>query len=548
MNINNRKKNDNINSISSYRLIITLSVVSLLFIILLSFGVSAEVNATSCCEKTTSGFYCQNAPQNECNANFRNVPSACESTSYCRLGTCYDSNKGTCTGNTPEIVCNKERNGTWFETPPAQCSLGCCVLGDQAAFVSLVRCKKLSASFGLQTNFDKTITNEVSCVLSVQSQDKGACVFESEFEKTCKFTTRADCSNTVNENGTSGEFFKGKLCTAPELGTICGKTTETLCAPGKDEVYFKDTCGNPANIYDSSKINDADYWANIRTKLESCNPDKDNGNSKSCGNCNYLLGSFCRNSKDAGSSATYGNNICANLNCKNTQNGNSYRHGESWCVQNDAGTTNQGDNSVGSRFYKHICINGEEVLEQCADFRQEECIEDTIKTNAGDFSQAACRVNRWQDCLVQTSKSDCENTDKRDCLWKEGISLNSTKASKDDGVCIPKNTPGLQFWASTTSSAVGSAGTSTSAISGTDAQAVCGQANTKCVVTYESGLFSGEKCVGNCECLTDTWAKERNQVCVALGDCGPKINWLGQQGYKLGFNITVGKVKTGEKK
>jgi hypothetical protein len=420
--------------------------------------------------------------------------------------------------NTPKVVCDLN-NESWTETEPASCGLGCCILGDQAAFVPLVRCKILAGFLGIQANYNKQITNEVSCVLSVQGQVKGACVYESEFEKTCKFTTMSDCTSGSNASITNATFYKGKLCSAPELGTICGKTKETMCLPGKDEIYFKDSCGNPANIYDASKINDVDYWSNIKTKLESCGPSASNGNSKSCGNCNYLLGSFCRDSKDAGSSASYGDNICADLNCKNTQNRNSYKHGESWCVYNDAGKTGTGNTAVGARFYKHICINGEEVLEQCADFKQEECIEDKINTSLGSFSQAACRVNRWQDCLVQTEKQDCENLDKRDCLWKEGIALNVNSGS---GACVPKNTPGLKFWDSEG-----------------DASSVCAQANAQCVVKFEKGLFGGEKCKDNCECLTDSWAKQRNDICMAIGDCGSKINWLGDKGYKTGYNVTI---------
>ena len=40
-------------------------------------------------------------------------------------------------------------------------------------------------------------------------------------------------------------------------------TKETTCIEGKDEVYFKDSCGNIANIYDSSKINDKGYWNKV---------------------------------------------------------------------------------------------------------------------------------------------------------------------------------------------------------------------------------------------------------------------------------------------
>ena len=244
--------------------------------------------ATVCCEKTNSGLYCQDVPKEECSGN--SIPSSCSSTSFCKPGYCYDTSEGTCTANTPQLVCNAN-NGTWSPNKPAQCELGCCVLGDQAAFVTLVRCKKLSGFLGLQTNYNKAIKNEVACVLSVQNQEKGACVYDFEFERTCKYTTRAECVGGVNGTSVKGQFYVNKLCSADELGTNCGPTQRTTCLPGKEEVYFVDSCGNPANIYDASKINDKEYWANVKDKAESCSAGSANANNKNCGNCNYLLGS-----------------------------------------------------------------------------------------------------------------------------------------------------------------------------------------------------------------------------------------------------------------
>ena len=490
--------------------------------VLFSFSVQAA-DTNVCCEKTKASsthgvLYCQNVPASECDATAKQVPTACESTSYCKPGVCYNSIEGTCLDNTPEIVCTANQ-GTWSATTPPQCSLGCCVLGDQAAFVSLVRCKRLTSFLGLkETNYRTDIKDEVQCVLTVQSQEKGACVFEREFEKTCSFTTRAACTTGVNGTKTKGEFFPGKLCSAEEIGAPCAPTRNTVCVPGKDEVYFVDSCGNAANIYDASKVNDKNYWANVIDKADACGAPGSNANSKSCGNCNYLLGSYCRVA-DKNNRATYGDAICADLNCKTTSNGKPYKHGESWCVVTDKGTQNQGSNAVGSRFYKHICINGEEVVEQCADYRQEECIEGSIDIPGGTFAQAACRVNRWQDCVAQNEKADCENTDKRDCLWKAGIPLgNST-----DGACVPKNSPGLRFW------------------EGEQTKAACAQASVSCIVTFEKTLTGSTKCKQNCECLTDTWKKQRSEVCMALGDCGPKINWVGDLGYKEGFKVTQNK-------
>src|SRR3989338_8293947 len=115
-----------------------------------------------------------------------------------------------------------------------------------------------------------------------------------------------ECSEGIGEAGTVGEFFEGKLCSAEELGTNCGPSRETTCLPGKEEVYYLDTCGNPANIYDSGKLNDDAYWSDVVPASESCNPSSANANSRSCGNCNYLLGSTCRSSDITGQSAIYG--------------------------------------------------------------------------------------------------------------------------------------------------------------------------------------------------------------------------------------------------
>ena len=490
------------------------------FLALIAIASASAAEQNVCCEKTKTGLYCQNVPAEQCNADSRQVQTSCESTSYCKPGTCYDSSEGTCLDNTPQIVCNAN-NGVWSEKRPAQCQLGCCVLGDQAAFVSLVRCKRLSGFLGLQTNYKKEITNEVACILSVQNQDKGACVFDKDFEKDCRLTTRADCTASFKDKG---EFFKGKLCSAEELGTKCGPTKRTMCVHGKDGVYFVDSCGNPANIYDANKVNDKEYWGNVKDIAESCNPKSANANSASCGNCNYLQGSFCRAVSKETSKATYGDNICQDLNCKKTANGKAYKHGESWCIYDDKGTKTEGNNAVGSRFYKHICNNGEEILEQCADFRMEECIEDKIETTAGAFSQAACRVNRWQDCTAQTEKKDCENSDRRDCLWKEGgdvVLRAGNESVAATGACVPKVTPGLKFWA------------------GEETKSVCAQANRKCVVSFEKGLFGGESCKENCECLDAGWEKRQTEICMSLGDCGPKINWVGQLGYKEGFKKTI---------
>lgn len=450
-----------------------------------------------CCEETLSGFFCQNVPADQCKQSSRQVPTSCESTSFCKPSYCFNSFDGTCSDNTPKVTC-EANGGTWSDEFPAQCELGCCVLGDQASFTTLTHCKKLSGSLGLNTNYKKSITTESECILSVAGQEKGACVYEREFEKRCDFTTREDCTNNID-----GEFFKDKLCSADELGTICGPTTQASCIPGKDEVYFIDSCGNPANVYDSSKVNNADYWSNYYDKIESCNPGSSNADSGSCGNCNYLLGSICREKRTGA--------VCVDLNCKGTKEelgGKTKRqHGESWCARD-------GEEGVGGRFIKNTCNNGEVISDSCADFKQEECIqEDVDLENGNTFSQAACRVNRWRDCVEQTEEDECEDSTARDCEWKSIIG---------GEVCLPEVSPGLEFWKPQG-----------------EADEICSLASIDCIVVFSEDLFGGSDCEQNCHCLDAEWEKERADICSSLGDCGPKANWKGEFGDDRGYEKFV---------
>jgi len=217
-------------------------------------GIISAVETSYCCEKTTDGAWCQNAPSSDCNSAFRKTPTSCESTSYCRLGCCYDSQEGTCMENTPQKVC-EEGNGIWqsdAECDIPQCTLGCCLIGDQASFVTQTRCKKLASLYGLEINFRTDLGDEVSCIASATSDAKGACVFEKEYARTCIFTTKKECTQMTG-NGTT-EFHEGYLCSADSLGTVCGPTEKTTCVEGREEVFFVDSCGNLANIYDASKI------------------------------------------------------------------------------------------------------------------------------------------------------------------------------------------------------------------------------------------------------------------------------------------------------
>ena len=529
-----------------------------LFVVLSIFLVSiiSAQEVSSCCERLgNSGPWCQNAPENQCGSNYRSAPTSCEATSYCRLGVCINSKEGTCLPNTPQRVCD-DNEGIWDERDKddiPQCQLGCCLIGEQAAFVTLTRCKSLSSIYGLEINYRTDIQSEVECIANARPKVKGACVYEREYEKTCKLLTKKECQEMeIGSEDLNVEFHENYLCSADELTTNCAATTKTTCVEGRDEVYFLDSCGNLANVYDAGKggLNyKANYWTYIAGTKAGVEVDCGSG-SDTCGNCDYFLGTTCK--------AVGGKHVCKDLSCK--YEGQPHQHGETWCadakgistikINDEGGTSSSGEDLPGGRHFRLICYNGEVSVEPCADFRQEVCIQSSI----GNFKTAACRVNLWQDCYSQDNQKDCENLDKRDCQWFEDVSIltdenGESLAVDEDGEktnasCIPKYSPGFNFWEQ-----------------GGDAESMCSMASTECIVQYEKAIIGvwtvsgGEEnitCLDNDEELVEDWAKDRIDLCMGLGDCGISKNYINVDGYyddtddlfTITGNLTGGKKET----
>lgn len=512
------------------------------FLFLQSFQVPSQ-QTYFCAEKTTNGAWCQNVPENEVNKNYNWAPTSCETTAFCKAGTCVNGLEGTCLPNTPQKVCTKKNNGVWIEGKPdeiSQCQLGCCFVGDGASFVTQTRCSRLSAIYGLETNFHSEIKDQEQCLLSAFPKAKGACVIDDGFSRKCKFSTREECSslNIESNSETKTEFHEGFLCSAASLGTICGPTVtpkiQTMLVEGKDEVYFKDTCGNPGNIYDASKVNDQEYWTKIINSNESCKLNYDsNGNptnSATCGNCNYFEGSvgkaYQRGNSQTPVQPRYGDFVCAALNCK--WQGQMYKHGESWCA--NTATNTKYENLPGSESFRIVCYAGEISIENPDPWRATMCVQDEVN----EFKVGSFRTNKWQDCIPQDNQKDCENTEKRDCKWTTSSlyhdlyglappevyrSLNGSLVSQGGGgICVPKYPPGFGFYDNGTYE---------------QAQQLCAQFNTECVVKYEkSKVFGAWECVENCECqINNGHGREFENLCRSLGDCGTSTNYIGVQGW-----------------
>jgi hypothetical protein len=509
------------------------------------------VSASYCCEKTVSGAFCQNVDSvSECavgtseitGEEYRNIPASCEATSYCKTGTCINQQEGTCMSNTAQIICDAN-HGYWSSSDKnslPQCKAGCCVMGSNAAFVTQVTCNRLASLYGITTSFQSEVSDELTCLTTANAEDEGACVYTKDFTTTCERSTRGDCSEKEkNSELRNVTFHNGYLCSATNLSSGCGKTQITECDANND-VRFVDSCGNLANIYDSSKIIDENYWTYIQEP--TCTSDKvGNKNAPNCGSCDYYSGSMC-GEKETGvgaASPLYGDYLCKDLDCVNYGDdpdeeyygGGEYpRHGESWCATVGA------ENSVGSSDYRLLCYNGEVTIEECDPLREEICVQ--AKSDYSDFTIGNCKVNLWQSCTAQNTSEKCEDVELRDCKWIDYREYHfnaagGLQAGSDDiditGACVPLYPPGFNRDQS-------------DEVSGSES---CQQANSACLVTYEKNPFrilSGDtdwECTDNCYCdgiekgdvLSDndggvSWGNNLNTICSSLGDCGVKKNYI----------------------
>jgi len=495
-----------------------------------SFGknlVSAELTLWTC-PQNKNGTVCQEYPYTTCQDNcaVSCLPTRAQETAQCAIGTCIDPVEGTCAPNSPKQACDSV-NGLWQNKAAqeiAECKPGCCVLGADAQYVTEQTCAIIKQRTGIQGEF-KQVANEVACLALAHQNVEGACLLgiSDTGKRSCKLLTKSECASK------QGEFHQNMLCSAEGLGTDCKPHIKTGCAEGKDEVYWFDSCGNRENIYDSLNRNVQNI---LIPKNESCVLGTDSNplaKQASCGNCEYLAGTICGEARPQDAHPSVGSFVCRDLSCVDSS-GKKHQHGESWCVY-DGGVGVQGEgndarslDAPGSRHFRQVCLDGEIRTEPCADFRSEVCAQ-TVDSDSG-FSSAACRINQWQFCTE--ANTDPEKLDK--CEQNPDCSLKSVYVSSrfNFNQCVPKYPPGFDLRADA---------------GGEVAQSICASATVSCTYVKVKKLFGSKKI--NQECTTEAFTQAMNNFCASLGDCGAKVNYVGEfsdDGYtisnapKLGTN------------
>lgn len=441
-------------------------IVFALVVFLIFIGINLiHAEETVCCEQTNDGLWCRNdVLESQCSGS--SASTSCDQTSFCQLGTCISA-EGLCMPNTPSAKCSAD--GGTFNSEPMEdipiCQYGCCIMGETTTYVTQTECRQLATDYGINTTFDRSITDEGECLLMNLGDQRGACVTETDTETLCSMKTKETCLSS-SEN----EFYPGILCSSPDLHTNCARTNKKEC--GEDgRIYFLDSCDNHANVYDISMYDNPDYWIHIQDT--NCTAQD---NSGSCGNCDYLDGNIC--SSDGGY-------MCKSLDCTDLsllgvrdfkdEFDRTPQHGESWCAEskgtyshirvdpitgelitNRIYLENESKyNLPGSEYYKLICYNGEVTIEPCAPQRNEICVESTIIET--DFNQAKCQINNWRSCNSINTKTECEASGFFDCKWISGyrydaIIVPENAREEEQGSCVPLFAPGFDFWSNSNNS------------------------------------------------------------------------------------------------
>jgi len=457
------------------KIFLSLVIISSVFLIII---LSAEVKAAQvCCEETKSGDLCKYADESNCAPGALKASTTCEQTSFCQLGCGVSTEEGLCFENTPKALATSQ-DITWVEDATCdipQCQKGCCVLNNQYSFITQARCKKETSVFpDLKLDFREEITTEQACLEEALATEEGCCAID---QNTCNFGTRAECLEL--SGGDASKFKKDTLCSNEKLSCECTPKHRLGILPGKEDVYWFDSCGNPENVLDSAKP----YTGFVEDPACTAKID-----DTSCGNCDYSLGTV-------GAEVDTPNGFaCVSVNCATTTKdpntpgtGVPRLNGASWCVFDD--NKGPGQDTVGSRYHRYSCILGKEVREECADLRQEFCVQGEKITEIGSFTEAKCKANNFESCTTIAKQKDCESG-LVDCQWLQDK-------------CVPLISPGAKFWED---GAIGN----------------CAQGSDTKTFVYERGSKPTAE--------IENWIAQKSAVCNTLGDCGDNVNVIGVRG------------------
>jgi hypothetical protein len=374
-----------------------------------------------CCEKTIVGTSCVNTDESNCDPTYSSLASNCVETDFCKVGCCVDK-EGGCHEGVPKAICLDADGGWNSNCDIGACKKACCVVKGECSYVTETQCDNIVSKYeGVEKDFME-VGSEEQCSNICRGEEEGCCI--SAYG--CDYGGRDSCY---------GNFNYGRYCSE---FSICDCESHAKKGCYNNNVYWFDSCGNREEILQY---------------------------------CNYNDGFIC--------GEVNGEYTCKSVNCETTYDdeknvhdprlGGFRKNGESWCIYESP----VGDfrDRPGTRHYRYMCINGEEMVESCRDFRDEICVQSYKK----DYTESQCLHNNIYDSKIDSRIST-----------------------------VPI---GFRFW---------------------EEEGGCDAASIECKVIYvKKSRFSDWKCTHNCECETQEWTDKMAEFCKSLGDCGADYNILG---------------------
>ena len=392
----------------------------------------------ACCEKTKEGEYCQYTAQRNCDTAFNVAQTTCDQTSFCQPVCCIDTQNGQCFKNVAAAQCYNQGGTTDAQNPNCdinQCKAGCCSLGNEHFLSTKTACLNAASKYphlNKDQVFDPSTQTEIQCINKGRQQDEGCCVNNDA----CSYTSRGKCTGT---------FHQGRYCSDTVLTCGCTSKHEKRCVEGEEDVYWFDSCGNKEGLVE---------------------------------NCDFTKGTSCQRKN--------GDVACHTIHCTETaalpnnphdpriEVGGPRKHGESWCTY-ESGVGDFLDRP-GSIHYRHICFNGQELIETGRDFREQVCVQ--TETPEG-LSTGNFVLNEIYDSEVTTNVST-----------------------------VPR---GQKFW------------------DGSNAD-ICQSHTTSCTVIWaKKSRVDDWDCSTNCHCESPEYIKNMTRYCKQAGDCGADVNILGHK-------------------
>ncbi len=316
------------------------AILLLYLVISISFTLSISITPVQaqqlgCCEKTKDGNYCEEVSREDCDvasgAYDENLD--CEEASFCaeeKGGCCFFEDRGECIGEVLQRECS-DRDGRHFDSgceSVPECTQGCSIIWSQCTLTTKTENERLRETYdNIEVQFIEGL-DASECRAQCSQQEFGCCISDGAY----RFVMRAECEGT---------FESDKICSSLE-NSPCEPRKGSGCYDGS--LYWEDSCGNKEEVKE---------------------------------NCSYSEGRYCKDDEE--------NNVaeCINVNCETSYTdkwnvhdpklGGPRENAESWCIY-ESPTGNYLD-KPGSRHYRHACLNGEEVVEPCRNFREEVCIQ-----------------------------------------------------------------------------------------------------------------------------------------------------------------------------